>query len=65
MHGACVLRLPQVVRNRRGPAEAVATFDNMLTTDQKGNIAELKIVLAAIEIGIDVYKPFGKVVDTT
>jgi len=26
-----------------GSADAVATFDNMLTTDQKGAIAELKI----------------------
>ena len=32
----------------------------MLTTDQKGNIAEAAIVGAAIKLGIDVYLPFGE-----
>ena len=32
----------------------------MLTTDQKGNIAELAIARSAIEIGIDVYRPVGE-----
>jgi PD-(D/E)XK nuclease superfamily protein len=33
---------------------------NVLTTDQKGNIAEAEIVAAAIKLGIDVYKPVGE-----
>jgi hypothetical protein len=32
----------------------------MLTTDQKGNIAELKIAACAAELGIDVYRPVGE-----
>jgi hypothetical protein len=32
----------------------------VLTTDQKGNIAEVAIALAAIELGIDVYWPLGE-----
>jgi PD-(D/E)XK endonuclease len=32
----------------------------MLTTDQKGNIAEAVIVAAAIKLGIDVYRPVGE-----
>jgi hypothetical protein len=32
----------------------------MLTTDQKGNIAELAIAAAAIELGLDVYRPAGE-----
>ena len=31
-----------------------------LTTDQKGNIAEAAIALAAIELGLDVYRPVGE-----
>jgi hypothetical protein len=31
----------------------------MLTTDQKGAIAELAIAKAATELGIDVYRPFA------
>ena len=54
------MRAAQVVRNGHGPAESVATFDNVLTTDQKGNIAELAIARAAIECGIDVYRPVGE-----
>jgi hypothetical protein len=32
----------------------------MLTTDQKGNIAELVIAAAAIELGVDGYRPVGE-----
>ena len=32
----------------------------MLTTDQKGNAAELAVALAAIKLGIDVYCPVGE-----
>jgi PD-(D/E)XK nuclease superfamily protein len=32
----------------------------MLTTDQKGNIAEASIVAAAVKLGIDVYRPVGE-----
>jgi hypothetical protein len=32
----------------------------MLTTDQKGNIAEAAIVAAAVKLGIDVYRPVGE-----
>jgi PD-(D/E)XK endonuclease len=32
----------------------------MLTTDQKGNVAELAIAKAAIELGVDVYLPIGE-----
>ena len=32
----------------------------MLTTDRKGNIAEAAIVLAAIKLGVDVYRPIGE-----
>jgi PD-(D/E)XK endonuclease len=59
-HGAVVVRLAQVVFDRHGPAESVASLDNMLTTDQKGNIAELAIAAAAIELGIDVYTQAGE-----
>jgi len=31
-----------------------------LTTDQKGNIAEAAIALAATKLGIDVYWPLGE-----
>jgi hypothetical protein len=32
----------------------------MLTTDQKGNIAETAIVAAATKLGVDVYRPVGE-----
>jgi PD-(D/E)XK endonuclease len=32
----------------------------MLTTDQKGNVAELAIAAAAAGLGIDVYRPVGE-----
>jgi hypothetical protein len=31
----------------------------MLTSDQKGNVAEAAVVAAAVKLGIDVYKPIG------
>jgi hypothetical protein len=43
-----------------GPAERIGTVDDMLTTDQKGNIAELAIARNAIELGTDVYRPVGE-----
>ena len=33
---------------------------NVLTSDQKGNIAETAIVAAAVKLGIDVYRPVGE-----
>jgi hypothetical protein len=32
----------------------------MLTTDQKGNIAEAAVILEATKLGIDVYRPSGE-----
>jgi hypothetical protein len=32
----------------------------VLTTDQKGNIAETAIALEAVKLGIDVYRPVGE-----
>jgi hypothetical protein len=32
----------------------------MLTTDQKGNIAETAIVAAAVKLRADVYRPVGE-----
>jgi hypothetical protein len=32
----------------------------MLSTDQKGNIAETAVMLAALKLGIDVYRPVGE-----
>ena len=32
----------------------------MLTTDQKGNIAETAVVAAAVKLGVDVYRPVGE-----
>jgi hypothetical protein len=43
-----------------GPADAVANFDNALTTDQKGAVAELAIAHAAVKLGIDVYRPIAE-----
>ena len=31
-----------------------------MTTDQKGNIAEAAITLAAVKLGVDVYRPVGE-----
>jgi PD-(D/E)XK nuclease superfamily protein len=35
-------------------------LDNILTTDQKGNIAETAITAAAVRLGVDVYRPIGE-----
>jgi hypothetical protein len=56
--GARGVRTAQVVRNGHGPAESVATFGNVLTTDQKGAVAELAIATAAADLGIGVWSPF-------
>jgi hypothetical protein len=37
----------------------------MLTTDQKGAIAELAIIGEALKLGADVYKPCFEVAGTT
>src|SRR6476659_9362799 len=47
---------PQGVQTGRGPADAVASFDNMLTTNQKGAIAENAITSAAIRLGVGVFR---------
>jgi hypothetical protein len=52
------LLAPQDVGNGHGPAETVATFDNMLTTDQKGATAELKIAARAAQLGVGVWSPY-------
>src|SRR5437870_1936591 len=31
-----------------------------MTTDQKGNIAEAAVMLAAVKLGLDVYRPVGE-----
>src|SRR4051794_36287790 len=46
-----------VVYLGHGPADAAASVGGMLTTDQKGTIAELAITREAIRHGIDVYAP--------
>jgi hypothetical protein len=35
-------------------------LDNVLTSDQKGNIAEAAIVASAAKLNIDVYRPVGE-----
>jgi hypothetical protein len=47
------------VKSRHGPADAPATLPDM-TTDQKGAIAEQAIVLAAVKLGIEVYRPVAE-----
>ena len=52
----------RVGRGRReldGGSRAVLYSENVLTTDQKGAIAESAIVHAATKLGIDVYKPLA------
>jgi PD-(D/E)XK endonuclease len=46
------------VRNGHGPADFVATLGNMLSTDQKGAVAELAIATAAAELGIGVWAAY-------
>lgn len=38
----------------------VLYLENVLSTDQKGAIAELAIALRAVELGIDVYRPMAE-----
>jgi hypothetical protein len=57
-HGACALRVEQDVRNGHGPAETVVSVGNVLTTDQKGAVAELAIAKAAADLGIGVWGPY-------
>jgi PD-(D/E)XK endonuclease len=40
------------------PAEGVASVDNVLTTDQKGAVAELAIAKAAADLGVGVWGPY-------
>jgi hypothetical protein len=35
-------------------------LDNVLTTDQKGNVAETAITAAAVKLGVEVYRPIGE-----
>ena len=46
------------VRNGHGPAEAIGRLSGM-TTDHKGAIAEAAIALAAIRLGIGVFRPLA------
>jgi hypothetical protein len=39
-----------------GPADVVASFDNMLSTNQKGAIAENAIACAAMRLGVGVFR---------
>src|SRR5262245_51830843 len=48
-----------VVSNRHGPTDAIGRLPDM-TTDQKGAIAEAAIALAAMKLGVDVYRPLGE-----
>jgi hypothetical protein len=53
---ADAMRSAQDVQSSHGPAEAVASFDNMLSTNQKGAIAEGAITCAAIRLGLGVFR---------
>jgi hypothetical protein len=48
----------QGVRTGHGSADVVASFDNVLTTDQKGAVAELAIARQAAELGIGVWAAY-------
>ena len=41
---------------RHGPAEVVASLDNMITTNQRGAIAECAITAEAIRLGVGVFR---------
>lgn len=47
------------VRNGHGPADGIGRLSGM-TTDRKGAIAEAAIALAAMKLGVDVYRPLGE-----
>src|SRR5262249_8754505 len=53
--GACACTRAQVVSFGHGPAEVAASVANMLTTDQKGAVAELANAKAAADFGIGVW----------
>jgi hypothetical protein len=55
--GACAVASAQDVKNGHGPADAVASLDNILRTNQKGAIAEAAVTHVAIKLGVGVYKP--------
>jgi PD-(D/E)XK endonuclease len=50
------MRAAQDVSIGHGPADLVASFDNMLTTNQRGAVAEGRIICAALELGIGVFR---------
>jgi PD-(D/E)XK endonuclease len=56
--GGSVARVA-VVPSRHGPADVPATLAGM-TTDQKGAIAETAIALAALRLGVEVYRPLAE-----
>jgi hypothetical protein len=50
--------MSQGVQIGHGPADVVASLDNVLTTDQKGVVAELAIARKAAELGIGVWSAY-------
>jgi hypothetical protein len=56
--GGSVARVAVVPRGH-GPADALATLA-VMTTDQKGAIAEACIAAAAVKLGIEVYRPIAE-----
>ena len=58
LDGADAVCSPQGVHVGHAPAEFVASLDNVLTTDQKGAIAELAIARHAAELGIGVWSAY-------
>ena len=54
-----IVALGAGVRNGHGPAGVMGRL-SCVTTDQKGAIAEAAIALAAMKLGIDVYRPLGE-----
>src|SRR2546430_7264738 len=54
--GADGVVAPQGVRTGHGSADGVASFDNMLSTNQKGAIAEGAIACAAMRLGVGVFR---------
>jgi PD-(D/E)XK endonuclease len=48
----------QVVSFGHGPADVAASVGRMLTSDQKGAVAELAIAIAAADLGIGVWGPY-------
>jgi PD-(D/E)XK endonuclease len=54
-----IVALTAGVPNGPGPAGVIARL-SCVTTDQKGAIAEAAIALAAMKLGVDVYRPLGE-----